>query len=167
MIALFLIVALFIPKDFLVEREVVINKPKSEVFEYVKYLKNQDDFSKWASMDPNMAKTYTGTDGSVGFVAAWDSKDKDVGAGEQEITGIIEGEQLDYELRFIKPMESKANAIMKTATLGEGQTKVTWGLSGHSGYPFNLVMRLMGFHNKLGDDLQIGLNNLKNKLENR
>ena len=44
-----LVVALFVAKEYAVERYVEINKPKSEVFDYVKYLKNQDNFSKWAS----------------------------------------------------------------------------------------------------------------------
>ena len=102
-----LVVALFVAKEYAVERYVEINKPKSEVFDYVKYLKNQDNFSKWASMDPNMKKEFKGEDGTVGFISAWESTDKNVGKGEQEITGIVESERIDYELRFIEPFESK------------------------------------------------------------
>jgi hypothetical protein len=40
-------------------------------------------------MDPNMKKTYTGTDAEVGFISAWESTDKNVGVGEQEIKKII------------------------------------------------------------------------------
>ena len=53
-IILILIVAAVSPKDYAVEREVIINKPAAEVFNYVKYLKNQDNYSVWATMDPNM-----------------------------------------------------------------------------------------------------------------
>ena len=31
-----------------------IEKPNNEVFQYVKFLKNQDNFSTWAQKDPNM-----------------------------------------------------------------------------------------------------------------
>src|SRR6478736_279635 len=86
LIAILLIVALFVKKDFKVEREIVINKPKKEVFDYIRFIKNQDHYSKWAMMDPNMKKTYTGTDGTVGFISAWESENKNVGTGEQEIT---------------------------------------------------------------------------------
>lgn len=55
-IILILIVAAFSPSEYAVEREVIIYRPVTEVFDYVKYLKNQDDFSKWANMDPNMKK---------------------------------------------------------------------------------------------------------------
>jgi len=34
---------------------------------------------------------YTGNDGTVGFVLAWDSTNKSVGKGEQEITNVEEG----------------------------------------------------------------------------
>ena len=49
-----LITALFVKKDYSVERQVAINKPREAVFDYVKYLKNQNNYSKWASMDPDM-----------------------------------------------------------------------------------------------------------------
>jgi hypothetical protein len=74
-----LIVALFLKKNYEVQREILINKPKQQVFIYLKFLKNQNNFSKWASMDRNMEKTYKGTDGTVGFVSAWTSTNPDVG----------------------------------------------------------------------------------------
>lgn len=95
-IAIPLITALFVPKDYEVGREIQIDKPKAEVFDYIKYLKNQDNYSKWASMDPDMKKTYTGTDGEVGFVSAWDSDNPDVGKGKQEIINIVSGERVDF-----------------------------------------------------------------------
>lgn len=55
-VAIPLIVALFVNKTYAVEEAIVINKPKSEVFDYAKHLKNQDDFSAWANLDPNMKK---------------------------------------------------------------------------------------------------------------
>ena len=70
-IAIPLVVALFVKKDYVVEREIIINKPKAEVFEYIKFLKNQDNYSKWNMMDPDMKKTYQGTYGTVGFISAW------------------------------------------------------------------------------------------------
>jgi len=51
-IALALISAAFLEKEYAVEREIVINKPKAEVFNYVKMLKNQENYSLWATMDP-------------------------------------------------------------------------------------------------------------------
>ena len=165
LIAIPLIVALFVKKDYAVEREITINKPKQEVFNYIKLLKNQDNYSKWATMDPNMKKSYRGTDGTVGFVSAWESKIDSVGVGEQEIKKIVEGERVDFELRFIKPFEATEPAFMTTEAISENQTKVKWGFSGHMNYPMNLMMLFMDFEKMIGDDLQTGLNNLKTVLE--
>jgi hypothetical protein len=76
LVALFLIAALFIKKEYNILREIAINKPKTEVFSYVKHLKNQDNYSKWVRMDPNMKKDFRGTDGTIGFVYAWDGNKK-------------------------------------------------------------------------------------------
>jgi hypothetical protein len=160
-----LIAALFIKKEYGVTRSVVINKPLKEVFNYVKMLKNQNAYSKWGGMDRNMEKIYTGTDGTVGFISGWKSKNKNVGTGEQEIIGLIDGSRIDYDLRFKEPFESNAKTFMITETLGENQTKVTWGFSGKMKYPFNFFLLIMNMEKMLGDDFQTGLNNLKLILE--
>ncbi len=165
LIAVPLIVSLFVKKDYEVEREITIDKPKEDVFDYVKFLKNQDNYSKWATMDPDMKKTYRGTDGTVGFISAWESNNKDVGKGEQEIKKITEGERIDFELRFFEPFESTEPAYMTTESVSENQTKVKWGFSGHMDYPMNIMMLFMDFEKMIGDDLDTGLKNLKSVLE--
>jgi len=100
LIAILLITAMFVSKDMAAEREITINKPRQEVFSYLKLLKNQNEFSKWATMDPAMKTAYSGVDGSVGFVYAWDSEKSDVGKGEQEIKKITENERIDFELSY-------------------------------------------------------------------
>src|SRR5690606_10439960 len=97
-VALILILALFAPRDFKASSEIVINKPKSEVFEYIKYIRNQDNYGKWQLMDTGMTKTYEGEDATVGFVYHWDSEV--VGKGSQKITKIIDGERMETELNF-------------------------------------------------------------------
>ncbi len=164
-IAIALLVAFFVKKDYTVEREIVINKPKAEVFAYLKHLKNQDHYSKWNNIDPNMKKTYRGTDGTIGFISHWESNHEEVGWGEQEIKKIIEGERIDCELRFIKPFESTEQVFMSTKDLNENQTQVKWGFNGHMNYPMNLMLLFMDFEQMIGNDLQIGLTNLKHILE--
>jgi hypothetical protein len=117
------------------QRDYDTHKPKAEVFEYIKFLKNQDEYSVWAEMDPNMKKEYRGTDGTVGFVSAWESKDDNVGKGEQEIKKIKDGERMDMELRFIKPFEATDNAYMATESMSESDTKVVWGFNGRMDIP--------------------------------
>ena len=160
-----LLIAAFAKKDYKVEREVVINKPTQVVFDYVKYLKNQNDYSKWAKIDPNMKKTFRGTDGTIGFVSAWESDNEDVGKGEQEIKGMKDGSRIDYEIRFIEPFASTADAYMTTESVSDNQTKVKWCFSGNMAWPMNFMMVVMDIEKAVGDDLQLGLNNLKEILE--
>jgi len=166
-IAIPLIIALFVKKDYAVQREVTIDKPKQEVFDYIKYLKNQDNYSKWNKIDPEMKKSYKGTDGTVGFISRWESNKKEVGWGEQEIKKITEGERIDFELRFIKPFEATEPAYMTTEAVIENQTKVVWGFSGHMNYPMNLMLLFMDMEEMIGGDLETGLNDLKTILEQR
>jgi hypothetical protein len=164
-IALMLIAGVFLKKEYLVKREVIINKPKSAVFDFIKLLKNQNQFSVWASIDPDMKTEFKGTDGTPGFVSAWDSKDKNVGKGEQEILKIIDGEKVDYEIRFIKPFKSISFATMQTLPVGENQTRVTWEFNGKMKYPMNLMLLFMNMEKMIGRDLNNGLQNLKTLLE--
>lgn len=164
-ITLALIVAVFVPKEYTVERSISINKPNQEVFNYIKYLKNQDNYSKWAQMDSNMKKTYTGIDGAVGFISAWESDNKDVGKGEQEILKITEGQRLEVKLRFKKPYEAENDAYLTTQALSSTETKVSWGFKGAFPYPMNLMGLVINMEKLVGGDLEIGLNNLKKLLE--
>ena len=164
-ILLFLVVAAFVKKDYAVQREIVINQPKQEVFDYIKMLKNQNNYSVWSKMDPDMKKSYRGTEGTVGFVSAWDSKKEDVGKGEQEIKKISEGKRLDFELRFIKPFEATEQSYMTTESVNESSTKVKWGFDGHMAYPMNIMLLFMDMEAMIGKDLENGLKNLKKELE--
>jgi hypothetical protein len=167
LVALPLIAALLIRKEYSVERDIQINLPKEKVFDYVKYLKNQDSFSKWANIDPDMKKSYRGTDGYAGFVSAWDSNNKNVGKGEQEIKKITDGTRIDYEIRFIRPFKSTSPAYMTTESISDNQTRVKWGFSGNMKYPMNIMFLFMNFEKMIGNDLVTGLTNLKNKLESK
>ncbi|MCF0070143.1 SRPBCC family protein [Dyadobacter sp. CY261] len=162
-IVLALIVALFVSKEYTVKREITINKPSQQVFEYVRLIKNQAHYNKWVMMDPNMKKDYKGTDGTIGFVYAWDSKDDGVGKGEEEIKQIEDGKKVDLEIRFIKPFEGLAHTEMTTEAVSPTQTKVAWGMTGESKYPMNFMNIFID--GILGKDLDESLNNLKGVLE--
>ncbi len=162
-VALPLTAALFVKNEYVIEREIVINKPKAEVFNYVKHLKNQEKFSKWVMLDPTKKTETRGNDGQVGFVYAWDSKDKSAGKGEQEIKNIIEGEKVDVEVRFERPFKNIARTPFTLESVSENQTKVKWGMIGRNKYPMNLMTLFLG--GVLGKDLEASLGNLKSILE--
>ena len=160
-----LVMATFTKDEYTIERNVVINKPVQDVFGYIKYLKNQSHYSKWVMMDPNARMTYTGTDGTVGFVSAWDSDNKNVGQGSQTITAIDEGKRMDLDIHFIKPFDCHSTAYLATEAVGANQTKVSWVFNGKMNYMMKVMHIFMNFQKMIGDDLQTGLTNLKGVLE--
>ena len=112
--------------------------------------------------DPNMKKELRGTDGTVGFVYAWNGNDQ-AGQGEQMIKSIEEGKRLDTELHLIKPFEGRAITFVITEPLTENQTSVRWSMSGKSNYPMNFMNLFMD--SLLGKDMDKSLITLKSNLE--
>lgn len=163
LIVLTVVLAIIAPKGYDVSRSIFINKPLPEVFLYLKLLKNQDNWSPWAEKDPNMNKTFKGVDGEVGCVSAWVGN-KDVGEGEQEITGITENKVVESQLRFLKPFKSMSDAYLKVEIEGAG-TKVIWGFSGKNKFPISIMMLFMNMDKVVGKDFEYGLNKLKGVLE--
>jgi hypothetical protein len=164
-VAIFFILAAITKSEYTVTREIIIGQSKRDVFNYIKYLKNQDNYSVWVMMDPGMTKEYQGIDGTVGFSSAWNSDNKKVGRGEQVITAITDTGQLDTEIHFIKPFEGRAKASMKTGNVSPGKTQVIWTFTSKMAYPMNIMLLFMNMDKMIGGDLETGLSNLKNVLE--
>ncbi|MEM7382478.1 MAG: SRPBCC family protein [Bacteroidota bacterium] len=165
LVLLILLLAIIAPKNYDVNREIVINQPVSQVFDYLKYLKNQDNWSPWARKDPNMKKEFSGTDGTVGAISKWDGN-KEVGMGEQEITRVVENEVIESQLRFFKPWKSQSDAYMRVTESGSESTKVTWGFSGKNKFPMSIMMLFMNMDKMVGKDFEEGLASLKSVMEN-
>lgn len=164
-IGILLLIGLFSKKDYSVFREIVINKPSSEVYNYLSHIKNQDHFSKWVMTDPSMKKTFTGEDANVGFIYAWDSENKQAGKGEQEIIELVPNKKINVEVRFEKPFKGIAQTPFEVVSLSPNETKVIWGMSSKMNYPMNIMLLFVNFEKILGKDLEISLKNLKTNLE--
>ncbi|MCW3110930.1 MAG: hypothetical protein JWQ09_5436 [Segetibacter sp.] len=150
-------------KAMIIEKNVSINKNINEIFDFLKETKNQDRFSVWNMKDPKMKKNYSGIDGTKGFIYSWDSKDKNVGAGSQEITNINDGSRIDYTMRFIRPMQNTATASFFLNKIDANTTSVTWTFQSPTKFPMSLLTPI--FKNMLGKQLDQGLQNLKALLE--
>lgn len=162
LLALLLIIALFMKRDHYVKREIIINAPRQKVFDFLKLLRNQEKFNKWAMTDPDRKGETKGADGTVGFIYAWNG-DKSVGEGEKEIKSIIEGKRVETEIRFVRPMKTTARIVMETESLSDNQTKVCLSNAGTLKYPVNIMIPMVERH--LPKDMDISLSTLKNILE--
>lgn len=157
LIAIPLIAAIFVSREFTAGSEIIINRPKQEVFDYVKHIGNQENYGVWQLSDPDLKKTVEGVDGTVGFVYRWEGEK--TGKGMQTITAIQENERIESELDF--GFGEPAKSYLTVEDAAAGQTKVSWGISGKSPYPFNL----MGLFYDMNKDFDQGLQNLKKVLE--
>jgi len=165
LIAVIGVAVMMAPTDFKVERETVINKPRPEVYQYVKFVKKQNDWGPWFKKEPSMKQDFRGTDGEVGFVTHWSGNTEQVGEGEQEIKRLVPDQRVETELRFIRPFESKADAYIDLQDAAPGQTKVKWGFSGQMPRPMNLFLLVMDLDKEVGKDYAEGLASLKAILE--
>lgn len=163
-IAVIILLAVIAPKNYNVNRSIIINKPIAEVFNYLKYIKNQDDWSPWKKKDPDMKQTFTGTDGEIGFVSRWEGN-KDVGVGEQELTGITENSSVKSQLRFYKPWKSQSDAYITTREVDANTTEVVWGFTGVNKPPSNIFFLFFNMDKTVGKDFEEGLSDLKRILE--
>jgi uncharacterized protein YndB with AHSA1/START domain len=165
LIVAFAAMTLIAPADYSVEKEIVINRPRAQVFEYARMVKHQNDWGPWFKQDPAMKQEFVGTDGTPGFISKWVSTK--VGSGEQEITKVVPNERLETELRFTDPFESRSQAYMLTEDAGPNQTKVKWGLKGAVPRPMNAMLLFFDINEAIGKDYSDGLASLKTILESR
>lgn len=162
LIALVLIASIFMRRDYSIQREVTINESLPKVFDYIRLLRNQDHFNKWVMTDPGMKREFMGTDGTVGFIYAWNGN-KRAGAGEQGIKRIIEGNSIETEIRFVRPFPGIARANMATRIVADNQTMVTWSNDSRMTWPMNLLLPMI--EKALAKDMDESLGNLKRILE--
>ena len=150
-------------KEMHIENTIEIAKSQQEVFEFLKLVKSQNKFSVWNITDPNQKVTEKGEDGTVGYVYSWESKNKKVGTGSQEILSITPPSEISYELRFEKPMNSTAKSKFILKGLAENKTAVTWTFTGPTKFPMSLFTGF--FKRMLSKNMLESLHNLKHLLE--
>lgn len=164
LIAIPLLTALFVPKTYHISTGIIVHQNSDSVYAYLTQLKNQNEFGPWAALDPDIKNSYRGTDGTIGFVARWESNHPQVGTGEQEITGLITNRRIDTELRFEKPYTGQVAAYFTTTPKDSVNTYVVWGCEGSLPYPKNILL-LTRFEDEMRAQFDEGLQNLKNQLE--
>jgi hypothetical protein len=161
--ALILIAAVIIPKKLTIVTNIDIERNKDQVFEYLKHMTNQKYFNKWVMADPNSEMVYTGEDAKVGFKVYWNSKNNNVGEGEQEIIEIVDGEKMKVEIRFVRPMQGTSYSTTTTTAKSDNLTNVNLTFESTSKIPFNVMSAL--FVPMLRKDMNETLSNLKVLLE--
>lgn len=150
------------PNEYHVERSITIEAPAALVHDQVKSLKNRQEWSPWAELDPNQKVAYEGTDGEVGSIIKWEGNE-DVGKGMQEVTAISDS-RVETKLTFIEPWESESNEFVQLEPSVQS-VDVTWGFDGSNPFPFNIMGLFMNMDAMIGKEFEKGLAKLKSRSE--
>jgi effector-binding domain-containing protein len=122
LIALFLVVAAFLPSKLHIEESMVINKPASLIFKQVNNFQNWKAWSPFQEMDPAMVNTYEGPNMGVGCKTSWTSKK--TGNGSMTIMESVPYSKVISALDF--GMAGATNSFEFKEE--QGGTRVTWGV---------------------------------------
>ncbi|RDV27467.1 polyketide cyclase [Alteromonas aestuariivivens] len=152
-----------LPKEYTVERSIVIDAPPEEIYANVVDLRAWPQWGVWFKRDPEMKITYSGPDRAIGMRTTWQSQTE--GDGEMEITELHHNRQVVYSLYFPEfDMGSTGKFLLEPVSEG---TRVTWSDQGSVGMnPVDRYFVLM-IDNLIGPDFETGLQNLKTVIENR
>ncbi|MFK8069134.1 MAG: SRPBCC family protein [Gammaproteobacteria bacterium] len=158
----FLIVGYLLPEKRLIQRNIVISAPVTEVFQQINSAKSFNEWSPWAKLDPNMQFNYSGPESGKGSSMSWYSVNEAVGSGSWMITDVIENEHVGIDLDFAGQGKAASSFDLKSEGTG---TEVTWGFVMDAG--MNPMHRWFGLmmDSWVGADYEKGLSDLKTLIE--
>ena len=165
LIIIILAMGLAMKNEYSTSRDIIIDKPKAEVYDYIKILRNQNQYSYYNRKDPDNVKSYSGTDGEVGFIYTFSSKLSTIGSGTQTIVKLVEGESMTCNILFIKPTKLASTAEISLTAINEKTTKVTWTFTSNYKFPLNIIIYFLDLEKLIGTDIASSLVTLKEKLE--
>lgn len=162
LIVLLLGIGFLLPKEWDVQRSVVINAPASAVYPMVATLKTWPDWTYWnRERDPSCAWSFEGPETGAGAVMKWD--------GEVHMQGTLTIDSGDPAtgIQYTLDMEGMPPLKGSIALAAEGAgTKVTWHDHGKSdGMPWSNWMLFFLADPVIGGFFEEGLTNLKTRVE--
>ena len=159
MIVMFLVIALFMPSKYYVERTIDIKAPVEVVYKQVADLNNYHEWNPWAKQDSKAIHSVSGT--GIGQVYKW--KGDTIGEGSLTNIKYFQNKQIDQTLKFVAPWESEAYNGVKFEQVGNS-TKVIWIMEGDLDYPIGRYMKTM-IEGSVTKDFDAGLRFLKDRCE--
>ena len=147
--------------DFTLSRSTHVDAPAERVHPLLDDFREWTRWSPWEQLDPDLRRTYAGTDRGVGSTYYWKGNSK-AGEGRMEITESTP-QRVAVHLEFLKPFKA-TNVTTFALTPAAGGTDVTWTMTGRR----NPVMGLLGrlyFDRAVAKDFDKGLAALKSEAE--
>ncbi|MGC9341992.1 MAG: SRPBCC family protein [Bacteroidales bacterium] len=157
-----LIIALFLPKKVNVTSSIDIDQSPAKVFHSVALFNNREAWDPWVSEDSTTRVDIFPRAEYVGSTYEWEGEA--VGTGKMQVDSIAYAEYISSRIWFGgQPEPAK---VSWEFTPVNGNTNVKWGFHADASYPLGrLFLNLM--KGSLQDDLDKGLQNLKNFLDGK
>lgn len=166
LMGIFLIYVAFIPGEYNIKREIIIDSPATNIFPYLVNVKKADEWMPWKEQDPQLVMTYSGSAEGKGAMSSWDSKGN-MGQGKAEIIEVIPNQKVITKISFVKPMEFQQMSYFSLQQISDKQTTMTWSVEGKNTYISRLVctIGLVNMDKYVGNEFEKGLKKLKNIVE--
>ena len=161
-VVLLIVVGLFLPSSYRVERRITMRGRSDAIFDYLDNLKQWPTWTAWTvARYPDMQTSFSGPERGVGAVYHWTGKS--VGIGCIKLTHSDPRRGIEYDLDFDKG-KYLSHGMITLETAGDSVT-VTWVNTGQLGK--NPMSRYFGLlmDRMMGPDFQKGLETLKRKVE--
>lgn len=162
--ALGTILSIVLPTNQRIERSIVIDAKRAEVYEHLSRLDNFNKWAVWSSNDSTIKNTITGTDGTLGAYNTWVGDPGISGEGKMTITQLEINEEIKHDIVFLKPQAMNAKSEFNLSDVN-GQTKVIWTFEIATPRPWNIFNLFSDMGKRMGKDFETGLRNLKAAIE--
>lgn len=153
-------VGLFLPTKYTVERSVVIDAVPERIHGYVGDLRKWAEWAPWKE-DQGMVVTFGQKTTGVGASQSWTG---DSGIGALTITESSPESGIKYDLLF-DGGKYECKSSMEYSRMPDGDTKVTWTMSGNMGRSLTGGYFALLMNSMIGSMFERGLSNLKNTVE--
>lgn len=151
-------------KEFDISRTMVINRPKEEVFNFVRQLKKEKQWMPWFANDFNGILKYKGDDGKPEALLYWKGHRRFY-EGTQKIVKINQGKIIETRFLIVKPVRIILLEYKGLKEIDENKSKIVWGVRGGLPFPLSIIALVHPVDKAYGNQLEAGLKNLKTILE--
>ena len=158
-IALILIRAAMLPKEFRVSRSTSIQAPSDKIFPLINDMKSFNEWNPFAKMDPTTNTVYRGPVSGPGAAFDWEGTGK-AGKGRLEIVEVSVPDAVTMKLDIVKPMEGHNNIVFALRKNGDA-TDVSWTMTGPYPYLNRIFGTIFNMDNMIGATFDSGLADLK------
>ena len=150
-------------ETYVVERSIVINAPAGRIYELVADFRQWRDWSPWEGLDPDLKRTYSGSESGVGARYQW-SGNRKAGQGSMTITEGAEPSRVRLDLLFEKPFKARNDLVLAIQPEGSG-SRVIWTMTGQRTFMVKVMGLVKSMDKFIGPDFEKGLLQLKSVAE--